>query len=320
MPLGAGEREALPATSAAPRRELAALREIRESARALLAQGQVEETWELFLAALEAVLVKNRELELLVAKLRRERLGAKSERIDPAQLVLLLEALVAQEGPAAASDPEAEAREDAELERAIEHAEPAQPRAERTRRPPGPGWQTRGVPREVHRVEVPEAERTCRGCGRVMRPIGEDVSRRLEYVPASFVEHEYHRAKYACGTCKDGVTTAPAPPQVLERSAAGASLLAHVVVSKYADHTPLHRLSRIDARSGVEIPVSTLADWTAGVGDLVAPLVERLAQRGLAAAIVRTDATGLKVLDPQSPEPIQRGSIWALYSVRTPGE
>jgi len=311
MPLGAGEREALPAASAAPRRELAALREIRESARALLAQGQVEETWELFLAALEAVLVKNRELELLVAKLRRERLGAKSERIDPAQLVLLLEALVAQEGPATASDPEAEAREDAELDRAIEHAEHAQPRAERTRRPPGPGWQTRGVPREVHRVEVPEAERTCRGCGRVMRPIGEDVSRRLEYVPASFVEHEYHRAKYACGTCQDGVTTAPAPPQVLERSAAGASLLAHVVVSKYADHIPLHRLSRIDARSGAEIPVSTLADWTAGVGDLVAPLVERLAQRVLAAAIVRTDATGLKVLDPQSPEHIQRGSIWA---------
>ena len=204
----------------------------------MLAQGQVEETWELFLAALEAVLIKNRELELLVAKLRRERLGAKSERIDPAQLVLLLEALVAQEGPATASDPEAEAREDAELDRAIEHAEHAQPRAERTRRPPGPGWQTRGVPREVHRVEVPEAERTCRGCGRVMRPIGEDVSRRLEYVPASFVEHEYHRAKYACGTCQDGVTTAPAPPQVLERSAASASLLAHVVVSKYADHTP----------------------------------------------------------------------------------
>jgi hypothetical protein len=130
-------------------------------------------------------------------------------------------------------------------------------------------------------------------------------------VAAHFVEHEYHRVKYARGTCKDGVTTAPAPPQGLERSAASASLLAHVVVSQYADHTPLHQLSRIDARSGAAIPVSTLADWTAGVGDLVAPLVERLAQRVLAAAIVRTDATGLKVLDPQSPEPTQRGSIGA---------
>jgi len=85
-------------TGAAPPTGRVALRQIRESAHALLAQGKVEETWELFLAALEAVLVKNRELELLVAKLRRERLGAKSERIDPAQLVLLLEALIGQEG------------------------------------------------------------------------------------------------------------------------------------------------------------------------------------------------------------------------------
>lgn len=108
------------------------------------------------------------------------------------------------------------------------------------------------------------------------------------------------------------MTTAPAPPQVLARSAAGASLLAHVVVSKYADHTPLHRLSRIDARSGAAIPVSTLSDWAAGVGDLVGPVVERLAERVRAAYIVRTDATGLKVLDPQSPENIQRGSVWAL--------
>jgi len=318
MPPGAGEPDR-PRARAAPGRELAALREIRESARAWLAAGQVEATWEFLLSALDAVLLKNRDLERLVAQLRRARIGMKSERMDPAQLALLLATWLAHREPAEV-DPAAEAQADAALERAIEGAEQAPPRAERTRRPPGPGWPTRGVPRALHRVEVPEAERTCRGCGRAMTVIGEDISRRLECVPAHFVEHEYHRAKYACGTCKDGVTTAPAPPQGLERSVASASLLAHVVVSQYADHTPLHRLSRIDARSGVEIPVSTLADWTAGVGDLVAPLVERLAQRGLAAAIVRTDATGLKVLDPQSPEPIQRGSIWALYSVRTPGE
>jgi hypothetical protein len=107
------------------------------------------------------------------------------------------------------------------------------------------------------------------------------------------------------------VTTAPAPAQVLDRSAADASLLAHVVVSKYADHVPLHRASRIYARSGVDIPVSTLCDWTAGVGGLVLPLVDRLETRVLRAFVVRTDATGLKVLDPQSPNNVQRGSIWA---------
>jgi hypothetical protein len=99
---------------------------------------------------------------------------------------------------------------------------------------------------------------------------------------------------------------------VFERSAATASLLAHVVVSKYVDHTPLHRLHRIYDRYGAEIPVSTLSDWTAAVGDLVEPLVERLGERVLKAYIVRTDATGLMVLDPTSPENIQRGTVWAL--------
>jgi transposase len=298
-----------PAT--APTTGPVALRQIRESAHALLAEGKVEETWDLLLAALEAVLVKNRELELLVAKLRRERLGTKSERLDPAQLSLLLEALSDQAGPEPASDPEADAREDADLDREIERAEQAAPGRKRKPRKREPGWQTRGVERQVHRIEVPPAQRTCEDCGRAMTRIGDDITRRLEYVPAHFVEHEYHRDKYACGRCKEGVTTAEAPPQVLERSAADASLLAHLVVSKFADHTPLHRLHRIYARHGAELPVSTLADWAAGVADLVEPLVDRLAERVRAAYIVRTDATGLRVLDPRSAANIQRGSMWA---------
>jgi transposase len=307
------DAEAAAAPSGSPRPEPQALRQIRESAEALLAQGKVEETWDLLLSALEAVLVQNRDLELLLAKLRRERLGTRSERIDPGQLSLLFDALQGQGGPQVPVDAEAEAKADAELDREIESAEQAPPdagRKERKRRK-GPGWRTRGVERQVHEVAVPEAERTCAGCGQERKRIGEDVTRRLEYVPGRFVEHEYHREKYACGACKEGVTTAPVPSPVLERSAADASLLAHVVVSKFADHTPLHRLHRIYARSGAAIPVSTLSDWVAGVGDRVAPLVERLAERVLAASIVRTDATGLKVLDPPSPENIQRGTMWA---------
>jgi hypothetical protein len=64
-------------------------------------------------------------------------------------------------------------------------------------------------------------------------------------------------------------------------------------------------------RSGVEVPVSTLADWVAGVAERVRPLVEVLSARLLAAHVVRTDATGLKVLDPESPENIERGTMWA---------
>src|SRR5690606_19537995 len=98
-----------------------------------------------------------------------------------------------------------------------------------------------GLEHRVHTVQVPAGQRTCERCGREKQKIGEDTSPVLAYVPGHFVLHEHRLEKWACGTCKRGVTTAPAPRRVIERSPADASLLAHVVVSKYADHTPLHR-------------------------------------------------------------------------------
>ena len=291
-----------------------ALAQIRESAQALLAQGKVDETWEFFLAALDAVLMKNRELELLVLKLRRERLGRHTERLDPRQIALLFDALLAQGATPEPLDPDAEVREDAALDREITDAEQRGAGTTRSRRKPrkaDPRWRTTGVERHVHVIEVSPEDQTCPTCHDPMRCLGVDVTRRLQYVPGHFVEEESHRQKWACPRCKEAVITAPAPPQVLPRSAADASLLAHIVVSKFADHTPLHRVHRIYARSGADIPVSTLADWVAGVGTRVEPLVERLAVRVRAAYIVRTDATGLKVLDPRSPDHVEMGSIWA---------
>jgi transposase len=287
---------------------------MRASAQTLLRDGKADESCELLLAAVEALLVKNHELELLLAKLRRERLGRHSERLDPHQLTLLFETLRAQGGVLAPPDPDAEAREDAALTREIEDVERARsaaadrPTSRDARRQ---AWQTRAVERQIHEIELPPDARACETCRREMADIGVDTTHRLEYVPGHFIDHEYRDHKYACRRCKEGVTTAPPPPQVLPRCAADASVLAHVVVSKYADHTPLHRLHRIYARSGTEIPVSTLADWTAGVATLVEPLADALAARVRQAAIVRTDATGLKVLAPQRADHIEIGSIWA---------
>jgi len=278
----------------------------------MLAEGRQEEAFDFLFSALAAVLEKSRELELLLARMRR--VGRSSERLDPGQLALLFEELVEQLGTQpAALDPEAEAREDAELEREIESAQEA--RRERGEPEPEPRrtWRTAGVKREVHTVALPPEERTCERCGQQKKKIGEDLSPVLEYVPAHFVEHEYRLEKWACSTCKRGVSTAPAPAKVIGRSAADASVLAQVVVSKYVDHTPLHRQHRIYQRSGVTLPVSTLSDWVAEVGERVEPLVEKIAQRILHEAYVAsTDATGLAVLDPTSPEHIQRGTIWAL--------
>ena len=297
---------------AAAEQEPLAVAQIREGVQALVAEGRPNEAVDYSLAALAAVLRRNHELERLLALLRRTQLGTRSERITAEQLALLLEELQQLEPAAPETDPEVEARADEELTREIEAAEAEQTEREkaegaRTRRR---SWQIREAERQVHRLEVPEAERICALCGREKRRMGEDITRRLEFVPAHFIEHEYHCAKYACGSCKQGVSTAPAPAPVFERSGADASVLAHVVVSKYADHTPLHRLHRIYERSGVDIPVSTLADWVARAADCVAPLTDVLMTRVLHAHVVRTDATGLKVLDPASPEHIEKGTLW----------
>jgi transposase len=302
--------DAVPVGSHAPRDGASSpLEQVRKSAQALLAEGQVEEAFDFFVSALGAVLRQNRDLELLVAKLRRERVGKRSERVDSAQLSLLFEQLL-ELGGQEEVNPEAEAREDAELDQQIEDAEKGQGKRRKKARQQNGSWRTRGVERQVHPIEVPEEERTCGKCGRKKQRIGEDITRSLEYVPAHFIEHEYHLEKYACGTCKQGVSTAPGPAKVIERSAADASVLAHVVVSKYADHCPLHRLHRIYERSGVTIPVSTMSDWTGEVGVRIEPLADQLAERIRQAYVVRTDATGLKVLDPSSSENIERGTMW----------
>jgi transposase len=278
---------------------------------AMLAEGRQEEAFDFLLSALAAVLKKSRELELLLARMRR--VGRSSERLDPGQLALLFEELIEQlGGEPEAPDPEAEAREDAELERQIEEAEKARGASDGSEPKPARTWRTsEAVRREVHTVEVAAEARRCERCGMEKKKIGEDISRVLEYVPGHFVDHEYHLEKWACGACKRGVTTAPTPEKVLGRSAADASVLAHVVVSKHVDHTPLHRLHRIYDRNGVTVPVSTLSDWVADVADLVEPLVERIAFRILHEAyVVGSDATGLRVLDPSAPEHVQRGTIW----------
>ena len=164
--------------------EPSALRQIRESAQALLAEGKVEEAFDFFVSALDAVLRKTRDLELLVAKLRRERAGKRSERIDPGQLQLLFEVLCSQTNeadPTPAIDPEAEAREDAELDREITEAEQAR-RQEKGPRKRHRRVRTGTVERQVHHHEVPESERMCTQCGVAKERIGEDVTRTLECV------------------------------------------------------------------------------------------------------------------------------------------
>ena len=114
-----------------------------------------------------------------------------------------------------------------------------------------------------------------------MHKIGEDRSERLDIVPAQLRVIVTVRPKYACRACTDGVTQAAAPSHLIMGGLPTEATLAHVLVSKYADHLPLYRQSDIYAREGVDLERSTLADWVGQCSALLRPLVERLRQHVL---------------------------------------
>lgn len=289
------------------------LEQVRSLLRSLLAEGRSEEAIEVVLSMLGQLQAHNTDLAWQVLKLRREQSGRRSERMDPAQLSLLLELA----GPSEAdeeSDRAATAAEDAALtseREALEADSPEAVRGRARRRRPA-----RTLPRAIIRHELPEADRLCVGCGTAMPEIGVDVSELVELVPAHFLVEEHHRVKYACGRCKDAVRTAPGPAKLIEKGLPGPGLLAHVALSKYQDHVPLNRLVEIYRRGGFATSVSTLCGWVAAVATEVEPVVARIREKALASFLVQTDGSGLKVLDRDDPGGIRKGTMWCLVGDR----
>lgn len=282
---------------------------VKQQLRSLLAEGRGEEAIELAFAMLEQLQDRNTRLTLELAKERRDRAGRRSEKIDPAQLLLMLELMVS-DAVDLGVDLAATAAADEALDRerdAIAAATPSPTRRRPVRRRP-----PRELPRDVIRHELPESERLCATCGVPKGKIGEEVSELLELVPAHFRVQEHHRVKYACGRCKDGVQTAPGPDKLIDKGLAGPGLLAHVAVSKYEDHIPLYRLSEMYERGGVELASSTLCGWVEAVAEQVRPVVERIWEKALASHTLQTDASGLKVLDRDDPAGIRTGTMWCF--------
>jgi transposase len=82
----------------------------------------------------------------------------------------------------------------------------------------------------------------------------------LERIPASYKVTRHARPKVACTGC-ERVVEAPTPARPIERGLPGPDLLAHVGVSKFGNHLPLYRQSKIFAHEGVDLDRSTLAGW-----------------------------------------------------------
>lgn len=158
--------------------------------------------------------------------------------------------------------------------------------------------------RVVH--DLADAEKHCHGCGKDLRLIAEETSERYEYIPASMKVIQDVCLKYACDCT---VRTATKPPQPIEKGTAGASLLAQVIVAKWADHQPLHRQEKIFERHGIEISRKTMGGWMAQCAELLDPLYRLMKKELLSSKVIGTDDTSVKVLDRKLPF-ARNGRIW----------
>ena len=221
--------------------------------------------------------------EQTIAQLLRRLCGVKQERVNPDQLMLF------------------SAKDLAALTEEVKEAQ-ADERQSKRRRRRGAGHGRRPLPEHLPReqmvYELSEDERRCPCCGDSRSEMGRESSEQLEFVPASFKVIEHVRIKYACKRCEEHVAIAAKAPQPIEKGLAGPGLLAHLIVSKYGDHTPLYRQEDIFMRYGVCIRRSTQCGWLAGAADLIQPLYDRMIQRTLESSIVHTDDTTVKMLDP----------------------
>jgi len=228
-------------------------------------------------------------LKLMVEKFRHMMFGRKSEK-----LVLKLEQMEFELEEDETTQAEAEA-----LDERVSPRKEAKPRSER-----------KPLPEHLKREEVIHKPDTdcCPDCGGGLRHFGDDISEQLEYVPESFKVIRHIRPKFTCTDC-DRIIEAPAPSRPIERGLAAPSLLAHVTVSKYADHLPLFRQSEIYARQGVEISRSTMAGWVGAASDLLGPLVDAIGKHVFAGRKLHADDTPMPVLAPGNGK-TKTGRLW----------
>jgi transposase len=216
------------------------------------------------------------KLKLTIKKLRHEQFGQSSERgalLDQLELQL-----------ADLEENAAHAETAAQLAAAETVTVPAFERRKPARRP-----LPAHLPRE--RIVYP-APSACPCCGDSrLRKIGENVTETLELIPRQWKVIQHVREKFSCRAC-EAITQPPAPSHPIARGRAGPKLLAHVLFAKYGLHLPLNRQSDVYEREGIDLDVSTLADWVGAAAATLMPLVEVIRDHVLAAERVHADEPG----------------------------
>lgn len=249
---------------------------------------------------LDRSLAEQNKYQSLLRELLEAQRNRKSEQLSKEQLALFEAAWQARsaEAESAAAD------EDDDLDGDAGSA--SKPNETPTPKRGGRQALARHLKRERVVHDLAEAEKHCHGCGKDLRLIAEETSERYEYIPASMKVIQDVCLKYACDCT---VRTAHKPLQPIEKGTAGASLLAQVIVAKWADHQPLHRQEKMFERHGIEISRKTMGGWMAQCAELLDPLYQSMKKELLASKVIGTDDTSVKVLDRKLPF-ARNGRIW----------
>jgi transposase len=236
---------------------------------------------------------RNERLVQIIKEMQRHRFGRRAETLPEDQMLLALEDVEQTQAGAAA---EQEGRSAARRSEA----------ARQRRRNRG------ALPVHLPRIEtvVDIEDKACPCCKGLLHRIGEDVSERLDIVPAQFRVLVTRRPKYACRACEGAVVQAPAPARLIEGGLPTEATIAHVLVSKYADHLPLYRQAQIYARQGIVLDRSTLADWVGRAAWHLRPVHERLLEHIRSSTKIFADETTAPVLDPGRGR-TKTGQLWA---------
>jgi transposase len=256
------------------------------------------------MAQLDREFTERGKVETLLRELLDAKRNRKSEQLSDEQLALFAALWQARQTEREGANAGG-AEDDDDNEAGKPGVSPATP----GKKPGGRQALARHLKRERIVRDLPDKEKRCARCAQDLRHIGEETCERYEYVPASLTVIEEACLKYACACT---VRTAGKPPQPIEKSIAGASLLAQVIVSKWADHLPLYRQEQIFARYGVALSRKSMGGWMAQCAALLKPLYVAAKKVLFGSKVIGTDDTSVKVLDRKLPF-ARTGRIWPYY-------
>ena len=240
------------------------------------------------------------KLKFTIAKLRHAQFGQSSEHSAALEQLELQLADLEEDASQAATTAE---------EMAVATGEKVEVRSFHRRKPA-----RRPLPEHLPRERIVyPAPLACPGCGGTLRKLGEDVTETLELVPRQWKVIEHVREKFSCRSC-EAITQPPAPSHPIARGRAGPHLLAHVLFAKYGLHLPLHRQSAAYAREGIDLDVSTLADWVGACATTLMPMVEAIRAHVFAGERIHADDTIVPVLAKARRAPADYGSMCATTS------